>query len=99
MLEQGYTATRDIPDCSCMDAAIQICCTDDMIEREPLCARCAHACAECGEPNLEFFKSKEGQPVCYTCAGYWHDDKKIWWNDDEWVPYDAEHQQEEESST
>ena len=97
MLKQGYTATRDIPDCTCMNADIEICCTDDMVEREPLCVNCAHTCDTCGEPQLQFFKSQKGQPVCYMCAGYHYGVEKVWWNDDEWATYDAKNREESSS--
>ncbi len=103
MASRKYTATRDLPGCSCMDAEIRVCCTDNMVGREPLCAKCTHECSECGEPNLELFKSKSGTPVCYTCARYWYDSKKIWWEDDDWIKYNEEQEKkkkadEEESS-
>lgn len=98
MHNQGYTATRDLKGCTCMDASIEICCTNDMIDREPLCSRCAHECSDCHEPNLQFFKSKKGNPVCYTCAGYFYGAKKVWWEDDDWIKYKKRKTQEESSS-
>jgi hypothetical protein len=88
MARSGYTATRELQGCHCMEAEIDICCTDDMIGREALCIHCARRCSECDEPNLEFFKSKEDTPVCYRCARYHYGCKKTEWTRADWKRWD-----------
>lgn len=85
MRQKGYTATRQLPGCVCMDAWVDVCCTDEMRGREAMCTSCTHACLECGEPNLELFKSAEDTPVCYQCAGYSCGDHTVWWEDADWA--------------
>ncbi len=88
MRQKGYTATNELPGCVCMDACVGVCCTDDMAGREALCTACAHVCSECGDPNLEIFKSAKDAPVCYMCARYSYGDQKIWWEDTDWAVWE-----------
>lgn len=97
MREKGYTATGDLKDCTCMNADLGLCYLDYMTEQQVLCQNCARRCSDCGEANLEFFKSKTNKPICNTCACYMYGDKRTWWEEADWERFEREQKEEENS--